>query len=163
MGTGRAASDGRVEAVFLGPAARELPVDVPKAHAVPGRGLEGDRYHDGTGSFSWKGRGGGRDLTLIAAEALEALQAQHGIELDGAASRRNVLTRGVDLDALLGRRFRIGEATCLGVRPCEPCAHLASLTDPGVLAGLAGRGGLRVDVLAGGTIAVGDAIVALPG
>ena len=163
MCAGRAANHGRVEAVFLGPAARRLPLDVPRARAVPGRGLEGDRYHDGTGSFSWKGRGGGRDLSLIAAEALEALAAERGIELDGAGSRRNVMTRGVDLDALLGRRFRIGEVTCIGVRPCEPCAHLAALTDPGVLAGLAGRGGLRADVLTGGAIAVGDAIMALPG
>jgi MOSC domain-containing protein YiiM len=159
---GRAASRGRVEGVFLGPAARRLPIAVPRARAVAGRGLQGDRYHDGTGSFSWKGRRGGRDLTLVAAEALEALAAEHGIELDGAASRRNVLTRGVDLDGLLGRRFSIGEATCLGVRRCEPCAHLARLTDPGVLAGLAGRGGLRADVLAAGTIAVGDPLVPLP-
>ena len=158
----RAADHGRVEAVFLGPAARRRPVGVPQARAVSGRGLEGDRYHDGTGSFSWKGRGNGRDLTLVAAEALEALAVEHGIELDGAASRRNVLTRGVDLDGLLGRRFSIGEAMCAGVRPCEPCAHLARLTDPGVLAGLAGRGGLRADILVGGTIAVGDPVVALP-
>ena len=159
---GRAADDGRVEAVFVGRAARRLPAEVPQAHAVAGRGLEGDRYHDGTGSFSWKGRGNGRDLTLVAAEALESLAAEHGIELDGAASRRNLLTRGVDLDRLLDRRFSIGEAICVGVRPCEPCAHLARLTDPGVLRGLAGRGGLRADVLVGGTIAVGDPVVALP-
>jgi MOSC domain-containing protein YiiM len=159
---GVAAGQGRVEAVFLGPAARRPPIAVPQARAVAGRGLEGDRYHDGTGSFSWKGRGGGRDLTLVAAEALEGLAGEQGIELDGAASRRNVLTRGVDLDALLGRRFSIGGATCLGVRPCEPCAHLARLTDPGVLRGLAGRGGLRADVLVTGMVAVGDPIVALP-
>lgn len=157
----RAADQGRVEAVFLGPAARRLPIGVPRARAVAGLGLEGDRYHAGTGSFSWKGRGNGRDLTLVAAEALQALGAEHEIELDGAASRRNVLTRGVDLAALLGRRFSIGEAICVGVRPCEPCSHLAGLTDPGVLPGLAGRGGLRADILVGGTIAVGDAVVAL--
>ena len=159
---GRAADHGRVEAVFLGPAARRLPVAVPRARAVAGRGLEGDRYHHGTGSFSWKGRGNGRDLTLVAAEALEALAAEHGVDLDGAASRRNVLTRGVDLDALLGRRFSIGEAVCVGVRPCEPCAHLARLTDPGVLPGLAGRGGLRADIVVGGIVAVGDPVEALP-
>ena len=159
---GRAADHGRVEAVFLGPAARRLPVAVPRARAVAGRGLEGDRYHHGTGSFSWKGRGNGRDLTLVAAEALEALAAEHGVDLDGAASRRNVLTRGVDLDALLGRRFSIGEAVCVGVRPCEPCAHLARLTDPGVLPGLAGRGGLRADIVIGGIVAVGDPVDALP-
>jgi MOSC domain-containing protein YiiM len=158
----RAGDHGRVEAVFLGPAARRLPIAVPRARAIAGRGLEGDRYHDGTGSFSWKGRGNGRDLTLVAAEALEALAAERGVDLDGAATRRNVLTRGVDLDALLGRRFSIGEAICVGVRRCEPCTHLADLTDPGVLPGLAGRGGLRADIVVGGFVAVGDPVDALP-
>ena len=148
--------------MFLGPAARRLPIAVPRARAIAGRGLEGDRYHDGTGSFSWKGRGNGRDLTLVAAEALEALAAERGVDLDGAATRRNVLTRGVDLDALLGRRFSVGEAICVGVRRCEPCTHLADLTDPRVLAGLAGRGGLRADIVVGGFVAVGDPVDALP-
>ncbi|MFL5821685.1 MAG: MOSC domain-containing protein [Solirubrobacteraceae bacterium] len=163
MAPGGSGNGGRVEAIFLSPRARELPVAVTRVRAACGRGLEGDRYHDGTGSFSWKGRGNGRDLTLIAAEALEALAAEHGIELTGAASRRNLLTRGIALDALLGRRFLIGNATCVGVRPCEPCTHLARLTHPGVLSGLAGRGGLRADLVAGGSIAVGDAIVVQPG
>lgn len=156
-------TSGAVEAIFVGPAAREVPGAVGQARAVPGLGLEGDRYHAGTGTFSVNGRGNGRDLTLIAAEALEGLADDHGIELEAAVSRRNVVTRGVDLDALIGRRFTIGGAICLGVRPCEPCDHLERITEAGVLRGLAHRGGLRADVVAGGSIAVGDAVTVEPG
>jgi MOSC domain-containing protein YiiM len=65
---------------------------------------------------------------------------------------------GVALDALLGRRFRVGEVECLGQRRCEPCAHLQRLTRPGVLRALVHRGGLRADVVRGGEIRVGDAV-----
>jgi MOSC domain-containing protein YiiM len=151
-------ANGHVEAIFVGETPGEVPVAVDRAHAVAGRGLEGDRYFAGVGSFSDKGRGNGRDLTLIQAEALEGLASEDGIELTAAESRRNVVTRGVDLHALIGQRFRIGGATCLGVRRCEPCTHLEGLTRPGVLKGLAGRGSLRADIVDGGTIRVGDAI-----
>lgn len=149
---------GVVEALALAPAA-EAPVRlVAEAVARAGRGLEGDRYFAGRGTFS-SGHASGRDLTLIEAEALEALAAA-GVRIAPEAARRNVVTRGIDLDALVGRRFRVGEVACAGRRPCEPCAHLERLTVPGTLRGLVHRGGLRADVLGDGTIAVGDAIVA---
>lgn len=129
---------------------------VDSAAAVAGRGLEGDRYAARAGTFS-ANPGSGRDLTLVAVEALAAL-AGDGIELDPLDARRNVVVSGIDLDGLIGRRFRIGEAECRGARRCEPCAHLERLTGPGVLRGLVHRGGLRADVLASGTIAVGDRI-----
>lgn len=151
--------NGHVEAIFVGGRAREVPLAVQRALAVPGLGLEGDRYFAGVGTFSHKGRGNGRDLTLIEAEALEGLSADTGIELAAAEARRNVVTRGVDLLGLIGRRFRVGDVTCVGVRECDPCTHLEGLTRPGVLRGLAGRGSLRADIVAGGAIAVGDAIV----
>ena len=102
----------------------------------------------------------GRDITLIEAEAIEALAAETGIELGPGEPRRNVVTRGIDLDDLIGKPFRIGELRCVGVEPCDPCRHLESLTQPGVLKGLARRGGLRADVLRGGEIAVGDPVEA---
>jgi MOSC domain-containing protein YiiM len=150
--------DGHVEAIFVGGSAREVPLAVERAQAVAGLGLEGDRYFEGVGTFSYKGRGNGRDLTLIEAEALEGLAADAGIELAAAEARRNLVTRGVDLLGLIGQRFRVGGVTCMGVRECEPCAHLQRLTRPGVLRGLTGRGSLRADILDGGAIAVGDAI-----
>ena len=76
-------------------------------------------------------------------------------------SRRNVVVRGVDVDALRGRRFRIGAVECVGRRRCEPCAHLERLTRPGVLRALVHRGGLRADIVAGGELRVGDEVAPL--
>jgi MOSC domain-containing protein YiiM len=152
------AGTGTVTAIAIAPAAGEPMQALDSATAIPGHGLEGDRYADGAGTFSGN-PGSGRDLTLIEAEALGELAAA-GIELDPLDARRNLVVAGIDLDALIGRRFRIGEVECSGARRCEPCAHLERLTGPGVLRGLVHRGGLRADVLTGGTIAVGDAIAA---
>ena len=134
-------------------------VAVEEAVARAGRGLEGDRYGAGEGTFS-NPLARGVDLTLVEAEHLDALELPSG-PLDHAAARRNVVTRGVDLNALVGRRFRVGEVVCLGQRLCEPCAHLQRLTEPGTLRGLVHRGGLRADVLTDGTIHVGDAVTPL--
>jgi MOSC domain-containing protein YiiM len=98
---------------------------------------------------------------LIEAEALEALEREHGISLAAHEARRNVVTRGISLDDLVGRRFRVGEVECVAVELCEPCSHLASLTHPAVLRGLVHRGGLRADVMRGGSIAVGDEVAPL--
>jgi len=120
------------------------------AHA--GRGLEGDRHFDDPDAG---------DITLIEAEVLERLAAEHGVDLRDGGSRRQVTTRGVDLGAFVGRRFRVGDVECVGEELCEPCNHLAQLTDPAVLRGLL-HSGLRADVVTGGTIAPGDPVVALP-
>jgi MOSC domain-containing protein YiiM len=100
----------------------------------------------------------GSNITLIAAEAIEAMVMESGIALAPGETRRNVVTRGVDLDALVGRRFRVGTAICLGVKPCNPCNHLEEVTRPGVRAGLGGRGGLRADVVSDGLVHPGDTI-----
>jgi len=113
---------------------------VSTAEAVEGRGLLGDRYERGAGTFS-NPRGRGYDLTLVEAEALEELSAK-GVVLAPIEARRNLVVRSIALDDLIGRRFRVG-----GQRRCEPCAHLERLTWPGVLRGLVHRGGLRADVL----------------
>jgi MOSC domain-containing protein YiiM len=102
---------GRVEAINIGPP-DTLPMPVERVRADAGKGLAGNRYYFEDGAKP------GQALTLIAAEALEALAAEHGIEITAAASRRNVLTRGIDLNALMGKRFRVGEVECVGVELC---------------------------------------------
>ena len=154
-------SAGTVEGIFVSPRFEQLPQPVEEVEVVPGRGIRGDRYFAPEGK-EWRGEERGQDLTLIEAEALEALEAEHGIALAPAASRRNVLTRGIGLNDLVGKRFQVGEVECEGVELCEPCNHLQGLTEPGVLRGLVHRGGLRADVLREGSIRVGDAVTPDP-
>jgi MOSC domain-containing protein YiiM len=142
-------ADGVVEQIAIAPEMEQLPQPVDRVRAVAGKGLEGDRYFDS---------GPERAITLIEAEALEGLLADTGIELSHQASRRQVLTRGIDLNVLVGQRFRVGDVLCEGVELCEPCNHLQGLTQPGVLRGMVHRAGLRGRVLEGGTIAPGDAV-----
>jgi hypothetical protein len=152
-----ARTTGRVELLAVAAEACAPMAARGRVTARAGRGLEGDRYFGGRGTFS-DPHGVGHDLTLIEAEALEALAAGGAAELAPEAARRNVVTRGIDLEALIGRRFRIGGAECIGRRRCEPCSHLERLTTTGVLRGLVHRGGLRADVVADGEIRVGDTV-----
>ena len=143
---------GTIEALAVAPAA-EAPMElIDEAEAHAGRGLVGDRYFVGAGTFS-NPHSNGHDLTLIEAEVVDELG------LPPAEARRNVVTRGIDLNALVGRRFRVGEVECVGRRLCEPCAQLQRLTHPGILRDLVHRGGLRADVLGDGAIRVGDEVV----
>jgi MOSC domain-containing protein YiiM len=136
---------------------------VSSVQALEGRGLEGDRYAARAGTFSSDtSTARGYHLTLIEAEVLDDLVLADGDRLTYAAARRNVITRAVDLNRLVGRRFLIGDVECLGQRLCEPCAHLERLTRPGTLKGLIHRGGLRADILTGGTIAAGMTIQTQP-
>ena len=144
--------EGRVEGIFVTPEHGELPLGVESVRAVAGRGLEGNRYF-------FDDAPPGCALTLIAAEAVEAMAAEHGISLEAAATRRNVVTRGIDVNALVGKRFRVGDVECEGVELCEPCEHLQSMTKPGVIKGLVHRGGLNADILSDGAISIGDAVV----
>lgn len=149
---------GTVEGLAVASAAEAPMRLLETAKARTGRGLEGDRYAVGAGTFSPSAeKRPGYDLTMIAAEVLDELAAA-GSQLDFAGSRRNVLTRGVDLAALIGRRFRIGDVLCEGRRQCEPCSHLERLSGPNVLRPLIHKGGLRVDVLSDGEIEVGAPI-----
>ena len=150
--------DGVVVALLLAPAAEAPLTRVAAAQAIASSGLAGDRYASGAGTFSGSGRG--YELTLIEAEALEALAAD-GLGISWEDARRNVVTRGIGLNALVGHRFRIGEVECVGRRLAEPCAHLQRLAPSGVLSGLVHRGGLRADILHGGTIRVDDRVVAI--
>jgi MOSC domain-containing protein YiiM len=146
---------GRVEGIFIAPKKRELPQPVESVRAFAGRGLEGNRYFfDGDAPA-------GQALTLIAAEAVEAMEREHGISIEPRESRRNVVTRGIDVNELVGKRFRIGGVECLGVELCEPCTTLESMTQPGIIKGLLHRGGLNADILTDGEISVGDSVAIL--
>ncbi|PYV19405.1 MAG: sulfurase [Acidobacteria bacterium] len=146
-----------VVGIYIASAAEGEMTPVAKVRAVAGQGLEGDRYFLKTGTYS-KDPGTGRHVTLIEVEAFEALKRDYGIELEPARGRRNIATRGVPLNHLVGREFEVGGTRLRGMRLCEPCSHLESLTRDGVKNGLVHRGGLRADVLAEGTIRVGDDI-----
>jgi MOSC domain-containing protein YiiM len=134
-----------VEAINIGTSDALGPVR--SVRAVAGRGLEGDRY------FFPGGAGPGQALTLIEAEAIEE------VGLTGAQSRRQIVVRGIRVNDLVGKRFRVGDVECLGVELCEPCRHLQRLTRPGIIKDLIHRGGLRADILSGGTISVGDKVL----
>ena len=127
--------------------------------AVPGRGLEGDRYFTGTGTFSPHPQKPDFEVTLIQQEHIEAFAASSGLPFTAVQARRNLVTSGVDLNALVGRDFRVGEVVLRAIRLCEPCSYLAKQTFPEVLKGLAHKGGLRAQIVRGGQIWVGDAIV----
>ena len=141
---------GSVACLLIAPKAEDPLVRVDRATAVAGRGLEGDRYFAGGGTFSGPGRG--YEVTLVQAEALAA------VDLSWEEARRNIVTRDVDLNALVGRRFSVGSVDCIGRRLAEPCAHLEKLTREGLLRPLVHRAGLRADILTGGTIEVGDEV-----
>jgi MOSC domain-containing protein YiiM len=134
----------KVEEITIGESDALRPVD--SVSAVAGKGLEGDR------KFFARGARPGGAITLIEAEVLE------DVGLSGPESRRQIVTRGVRLNELVGKRFFVGEVECEGVELCEPCRHLQSLTRPGIIDDLVHRGGLNADILNSGTISVGDAV-----
>ena len=150
---------GVVEAIAIAPD-EGVPLEtVERVEALTGRGLEGDRYATEDGHFSDPLRRPDA-ITLIEAEVIEGVNAD-GVELTHPESRRNVLVRGVDLNALVGRRFRVGAAECEGVELAEPCSYLAGLTRQEVLRALVHKGGLRAAIVSGGPIAVGDEVADL--
>jgi MOSC domain-containing protein YiiM len=153
--------DKYVAAIHIAPAASRPMVSVERVLAIPGKGLEGDRYFDSQGTFfKNKKISPDKEVTLIEQEALEALRDEYKLELLPHESRRNILTKGAALNHLVGREFRVGKARLRGIRLCEPCKHLEKLTGRS-LKGLVHRGGLRAQVLQEGEISVGDEIVVL--
>jgi MOSC domain-containing protein YiiM len=148
---------GKLVAIYITASAGLAMVETPQVQAIPGVGLEGDRYASGQGLYS-SIPGSGRQVTLIEIEAIEALNQEVDLGLEAIQTRRNLLTRGVPLNHLVGKEFRVGPVMLRGVRLCEPCDYLAELTRSEVLPGLVHRGGLRADILASGTIRAGDEI-----
>lgn len=129
-----------------------------EVRAVPGRGLEGDRYFDGRGTFSPHPQKPDFEVTLIEQEQIEAFAATSGLPFTAAAARRNLVTLGVDLNALVGREFTVGAVRLRGMRLCEPCAYLAKISFPETLRGLVHKGGLRAQIISEGPIRIGDPI-----
>ena len=149
-------STGTVEFIYIAPKATAPTLSVNEILAVPGVGLEGDRYALRQGTF-FKPEPD-FELTLIEAEAIEALERDYHVELAPGEARRNLVTRGVALNHLVGRDFHIGEVKAHGIRLCEPCSHLQRLTGRSVIKGLFHRGGLRAQILTQGAIRVGDSV-----
>jgi len=150
------AKSGTVAAILVAPGAEAEVTRVSDARAEAGRGLAGDRYYAGVGTFS-NPHARGHDLTLIEQEVIDDLSGVFpGYRAED--TRRNVVTTGIALNGLVGWRFRVGEVECVGQRLCEPCAHLDRISVRGSLRPLVHRGGLRADIVTSGRIAVGDAV-----
>jgi MOSC domain-containing protein YiiM len=147
---------GTLESIYIAVAAEAPMRSVDSARAIPGVGLEGDRYALKIGTFSKPLPD--RELTLIEAEAIDAIKHDYALELAPGGTRRNLVMRGVPLNHLVGKEFRIGEVKIRGIRLCEPCAHLERMTGQPVIKSLSHRGGLRAQILSEGAIQVGDVI-----
>lgn len=148
----------RVHLILTSPSP-SLPMEArEEALAVPGKGLGGDRYFEGTGTFSPQERKPDYELTLIEQEKIEEFAKVSGLAFTAFDARRNVVTEGVDLNALVGREFMIGSVRIRGIRLCEPCNYLAKLTSRQVLRGLVHKGGLRAQILTEGRIQREDEI-----
>ena len=148
---------GRVAGIFIASVAAGPMRSVEEVRAVAGKGLEGDRYFDGAGSWSDR-PGAGREVTLIESEAVAAAGRDYDFELPPGEVRRNLVTTGVALNHLVGTEFTVGEVRLRGMRLCEPCAHVSELTGAPLVKALVHRGGLRAEIVQDGTIRVGDAI-----
>ena len=153
-------SKAEVIAIFTAPEA-EAPMETVKSvEAVEGQGLKGDRYFKDEGTFSGKVESPSDEVTLIESEMVEAFNERGETTLEPHAFRRNLLTKGVSLNALVGKTFKVGDVTLKGTRLCEPCNHLATIVHKDVLQ-MVHRAGLRAGVVSSGTIKVGDPIQVL--
>jgi MOSC domain-containing protein YiiM len=150
---------GRVVSLFIAKEAGAAMISLSEVRAVPGRGLEGDRYFYGQGTWFQPNKPN-REVTLIELEALEGVRREYALEIHPSETRRNILTQGVPLNHLVGREFRIGEARLRGLKLCEPCDYLEKLVGKKVCLPLLHRGGLRAQILDPGMIRVGDTIEA---
>ena len=148
---------GFVVSLHIAPTGAGVIQNCDQVKAIAGRGLEGDRYFAGIGTYSHD-PGSGRHVTLIEIEALEGLKRDYGIDIAPGNLRRNIVTRDVALNHLVEREFLVGRVRLRGTRLCEPCAHLERLTERGALRGLIHRGGLRAEIVSGGTIDIRDSM-----
>lgn len=151
------ASAGRILSIHIAAQAAAPIQALREVVAVAGRGLEGDRYFFERGTYSTH-PGNGRHVTLIESEAIEALRREYGVAIDPGNARRNLVTRGIALNHLVDREFTVGAVRLRGTRLCEPCVHLEQLSTKDTMRGLVHRGGLRAEILTGGSIRVDDLI-----
>jgi MOSC domain-containing protein YiiM len=144
--------------LFTAPTAGSPLQSVSQATLETGRGLVGDRYFAGKGTFSNKVARPDAEITLIESEEIERFNARGHTAHPPGGFRRNIVTRGIRLNELVGKRFRVGSALLEGMRLCEPCAHLATLVSKSVVEGMVHRAGLRAQILCGASISVGEEI-----
>jgi MOSC domain-containing protein YiiM len=148
---------GFVHSIYIAPEKEAAMQSIESVRAVPTKGLEGDRYFNHSGTF-WKDQPD-YEVTLIEIEAFDGMKRESGLDLDPSEGRRNIVTRSVPLNHLVGKDFKVGDVVFRGIRLCEPCKHLQSLASkPNILSGLIHRGGLRAQVLTEGVIRVGDSV-----
>jgi MOSC domain-containing protein YiiM len=153
---------GTLVGIYTAAEAEQPLVAHAEMHAIEGVGLDGDRYAAAVGTYS--GRvGPHRQVTFIEREVIAAVNDESGVELGEHETRRNLVTEGVPLHHLIGQTFRVGDVVFRGIKTCPPCVLLEQLTRPGVRAALENRGGLRAEILRGGTLRIGDEITAVPG
>ena len=150
--------NGTVTHIFTTPVAARSLESRTEVRAVPGLGLDGDRYYNQCGTFSEDDSNHDRELTLIQIEHIEGLKDSLGIELVPSEARRNIVTRGIALNDLVGSEFSVGAVKLRGIRLCEPCVHMEELAGKRVLQGLIHKGGLRAQIIEGGLIKVGDSV-----
>ena len=150
--------DGAVVKIFITPAGGDTMQPVEEVEALAGCGLRGDRYCKRSGYWTDVDE---CEVTLIEAECLEEIRAKTGINVGEGEHRRNLVTRGVRLDDLLGKRFQVGEAVLEYDRPRPPCGHVETLTEAGMTRALINRGGICARVVASGTIRPNDPIVVI--
>jgi MOSC domain-containing protein YiiM len=150
-------SHGKVVSIHIATVAAAPMQSVSAVTAIAGRGLEGDRYFNLTGTYS-NHPGSGRHVTLIESEAIDALAREYDIQLPPGLARRNILTHGVGVNHLVERTVTVGAVVLRGMRLCEPCLHMEMLAVKGAARALVHCGGLRGEIVTGGVIRVGDAI-----
>jgi MOSC domain-containing protein YiiM len=127
------------------------------ARLVAGRGLDGDRYATGGGTWAHY-PDLEKQLTLIDADDVAAVARETGAELLPGDTRRNLVTTGLELAPLVGRWFAVGDTLLFGMKRCPPCTHLERLTGLKLVKAMVHRGGINAAVFAGGPIAEGDVV-----
>lgn len=149
----------KIFAIYIAEKGGGVTLEIDSANLVAGRGIEGDRYYNETGTFSEKLKGKPHvELTLIQKEAIDAFNEEFDLSLTYSDFRRNIVTTGVSLNDLVGEEFKIGDVSLKGIKLCEPCNYLAERLNPLILPHMLGRSGLRAQILTGGTIHKGDSI-----
>jgi MOSC domain-containing protein YiiM len=149
----RAMFHGKLREIYIGAIKGGPMQSVASINAIAGKGLAGDRYGELAKSTAPE-----QEVTLIENEAIAAAVAKEGLSIAASVCRRNLVTQDVPLNHLVGRRFRVGSAVLRGIELCEPCGHLEKLTVKGIRNALLHRGGLRAQIVEGGTITAGDSI-----
>jgi len=148
-----------VENIFITKTRREQPQEITAVKLEAGKGIVGDRYHQRSMEFLAAGdQVQSNHISLISREELDGFLERNDADIAYADFRRNVLTSGIDLYGLIGKKFRLGSALCQGVEDCEPCAFLAATVHRAVLPDLKKRAGLRAIILEDGNLNVGDTI-----